>query len=81
MVSNFKNNPHKNFTADFEVKEYGKKGFHLGSRLLKDNSATFNLIFIISGTIVYQSTYVKMAHFYNLWLTKQDVLISNDAIM
>uniref|UniRef100_A0A8C7JLG1 Complement C3 n=1 Tax=Oncorhynchus kisutch TaxID=8019 RepID=A0A8C7JLG1_ONCKI len=54
VVSNFKNNPHKNFTADFEVKEYGKKGFHLGSRLLKDNSATFNLIFIISGTILYQ---------------------------
>uniref|UniRef100_A0AAZ3RYQ8 Anaphylatoxin-like domain-containing protein n=1 Tax=Oncorhynchus tshawytscha TaxID=74940 RepID=A0AAZ3RYQ8_ONCTS len=53
VVSNFKNNPHKNFTADFEVKEYGKKGFHLGSRLLKDNSATFNLIFIISGTILY----------------------------
>uniref|UniRef100_A0A674BQ17 Complement C3-like n=1 Tax=Salmo trutta TaxID=8032 RepID=A0A674BQ17_SALTR len=41
VVATFKNTPHKNFTADFEVKEYGKKGIHLGSLLLKDNSATF----------------------------------------
>uniref|UniRef100_A0A8C8GEL3 Anaphylatoxin-like domain-containing protein n=1 Tax=Oncorhynchus tshawytscha TaxID=74940 RepID=A0A8C8GEL3_ONCTS len=30
VVAKFKNSPHKNFTADFEVKEYGKKGIGLG---------------------------------------------------
>lgn len=35
MVAKFKNTPHKNFTADFEVKEYGKKGIGLGGLLLK----------------------------------------------
>uniref|UniRef100_A0A4W5Q8Z0 Anaphylatoxin-like domain-containing protein n=1 Tax=Hucho hucho TaxID=62062 RepID=A0A4W5Q8Z0_9TELE len=42
VVAKFKNTPHKNFTAYFEVKEYGKKGIGLGGLLLKGQFRHFS---------------------------------------
>ena len=51
----------------------------LESHCLKGNSATFNLIFILSSTIPV-STYVKTAYFYDLWLKRKKRWYSKPAM-
>uniref|UniRef100_A0A674EH63 Complement C3-like n=1 Tax=Salmo trutta TaxID=8032 RepID=A0A674EH63_SALTR len=58
VVAKFKNTPHKNFTADFEVKEYGKKGIGLGGLLLKGQLRHFSTSYSFRVYICENGTYL-----------------------